>query len=94
MRPRTRWPMSGSQIFDEKVDIEIGLARHFFANSYQDLQEPRPAVHGSTMHQKFGRYYRRREKSGGSVEHTQPCLFADVRDVSKIPGDEIIDLIE
>lgn len=34
------------------------------------------------------------EKTCGRIEQTQPCLFADVGDVTKIPRHQIIDLVK
>ena len=47
-----------------------------------------------TMHQEFGRYYCRREKTGSGVKDANACLFADVGNMAEIPGYEVIDLID
>ena len=86
--------MTGPNVLDQKVNVEVRFARHLLADRDDYLEEPWPPVHSSTMHQKFGRDYCRRKESGGGVEDTHAGLFSDVCDVSEIPCDEIIDLVE
>ena len=86
--------MPGPYVFHKQVHVEIGFASHFFADRDQDLEEPWPPVHSSTMHQKFRGDYRRGKESGGRVEHTKSRLFANVRDMSEVPGNEIVDLVK
>ena len=46
------------------------------------------------MHQKFRRNDHRRKKTCRCIEQPKPCLLSDICDVTKIPGDEIIDLVK
>jgi len=46
------------------------------------------------MDQEFRCHYNRGKESGGSIEKSDTRLFAYVRDVTEIPGDEIVYLVK
>src|SRR5215213_2972820 len=48
----------------------------------------------SAVNQEFRCDDRWREKSSGSIEQSKPGLFSNVRNMTKIPCDEIVDLVK